>query len=211
MKIRHLPVLGCIGLVLASPVLANSIRTTPNEKRREQEAAFVKTMKVFVEAVGLNQALQPSYVCQDGREVCGQVNGNIEAFLAERPDFLKDNHNFRRAHPGSTCSYRGRSGSMHYSLHIVCYGSRLAGVHMDVRLPQGFWGNIEHNLRDVAQNYFKIHAMRIKGSHTSEEQLARNLNKWWRSYRTAFPELVPQDMPADAEKFLDRRQTASLP
>jgi hypothetical protein len=82
---------------------------------------------------------------------------------------------------------------------------------MDVRLPQGFWGKIEHNLRDVAENYFKIHALRIKGSHTSERQLARNLTKWWRSYRTAFPTLVRHDMPPNAEEFVDRRQTASLP
>jgi hypothetical protein len=201
--------LGYIGLVLASPVLANRTRT-PDETRRERDAAFVKTMKAFVEAEGLNQTLQPSYVCQNGKEVCGLVNGDVEAFMADRPDFLPDNHNFYRAHPNSTCSYRGKSGSMHYSLHVVCYGSGLAGVHIDVRLPQGFWGNVEHNLRDVGENYFKIHALRIKSSHTSELQLARNFTKWWRSYRTAFPGLVPHDIPADAEEFLSRGQTVVM-
>lgn len=202
MKIRHLPVLLNIGLVLASPLLANRPRT-PAEARREREAAFVKTMKAFVEAEGLNQALQPSFVCQNGKEVCGRVSGDIDAFLAKRPDFLPDNHNFYRAHPSSTCSYRGKSGSMHYSLHVVCYGSGLAGVHVDVRLPQGFWGTLEHNVRDVAENYFKIHALRIKSSHTNELQLARNFTKWWRSYQRAFPGLVPRDIPADAEEFLN--------
>jgi hypothetical protein len=207
MKKRHLPVLIIVGLVMASPVLANRPRT-PDETRREREAAFVKTMKAFVEAEGLGQTFQPSYVCQNGKEVCGQVNGNVEAFLAGRPDFLPDNHNFYRAHPNSTCSYRGKSGSIHYSLHIVCYGSGLAGVHIDVRLPQGFWGNLEHNVRDVAENYFKIHALRIKSSHTSELKLARNFTKWWHSYQRAFPGLAPLDIPADAEEFLNRGQTA---
>ena len=80
---------------------------------------------------------------------------------------------------------------------------------MDVRLPEGRWGNFEHNLRDVAVNYFKIYALRIKNSHTSEMKLARSFNRWWRSYHTAYPETAAQEIPTEAEELLNGQ--TSLP
>jgi hypothetical protein len=179
------------------------------EKEQEHQAAFVKTMNAFVTAEGLIGIIEPSYVCQRGTEVCGRVDGNLEELLRERPDFLPDTYNFHKAHPGSTCSYRGKSGSSHYSLHVVCYGNHMAGVHVDVRLPQGWWGSIEHNVRDVAENYFKIYVMRMKSSHTSEMQLARNFSKWWRSYQTAYPGLAARGFPREAEGVLNSQTPKS--
>jgi hypothetical protein len=179
------------------------------EKKQEQQAAFVKTMRAFVTAEGLIGTIQPSNVCQKGTEVCGPVTGNLDEFLGKRPDFMPDTYNFHKAHPGSTCSYRGKSGSSHYSLHIVCYGSDMAGVHVDVRLPQGFWGNIEHNVRDVAENYFKVYALRKKSSHTSEAKLVRKFPQWWRSYQKAYPGLVAREFPIEAEELLDGQKADS--
>lgn len=80
---------------------------------------------------------------------------------------------------------------------------------MDVRLPQGFRGRIEHNVRDVAVNYFKVYVLRIKNSHTSETRLARKFTKWWQSYQTAYPELVAREIPTEAEEILnDKKRTA---
>jgi hypothetical protein len=214
MGIRYALMIGYLALALVSPLFAGKA-TLVNEKTREQEAAFVKTMQSFIRAEGLNREIQPSYVCQKGQEVCGRITGNLEGLLRKRPDFLPDAYNFRRAHPGSTCSYRGMSGSSHYSLHIVCYGAEVAGIHIDVRLPKGFWGNIEHDVRDVAENYFKVYALRKKNSHTSETQLARNFTKWWRSYQTAYPELAAEEIPKEAEELRNglklRITKASLP
>jgi hypothetical protein len=189
MRIGHWLVIVCLTLGVGSPLFAREIRGA-DQKRQEQEAAFVKMMKAFIKAEGLGESIVLGYVCENRREVCGQANRRLEEFLRNRQDFLPDNYNFRRAHPGATCSYRGKSGSSHYSLHIICYGTDVAGVHVDVRLPQGIWGNIEHNVRDVAENYFKVYALGMRSSHTSETQLARNFTKWWRSYQTAYPELV---------------------
>jgi hypothetical protein len=214
MRIRYWLMVGYIALAPRSPLFGSEIKAV-DQKKLEQDAAFVETMKGFVRAEGLSSEIQPSYICQNGQEVCGQVTGNLEDLLRTRPDFLPDTYNFRRAHPGSTCSYRGKSGSIHYSLHIVCYGADVAGVHIDVRLPQGIWGNFEHNVRDVAENYFKIYALRKKNSHTSEIQLARNFTKWWRSYQTAYPELAAPEIPTAAAELLDgqkqKAQETSLP
>jgi hypothetical protein len=191
-----------VTVLFVLPVLAEENDYAVREKEQEDQAAFVKTMKAFVTAEGLNGIIEPGYVCQKGTEVCGRVDGDLEELLRKRPDFLPDTYNFHKAHPGSTCSYRGKSGSSHYSLHVVCYGNNLAGVHVDVRLPQGFWGSFEHNIRDVAENYFKVYAMRMKSSHTSEMQLARNFDKWWRSYQTAYPGLAAREFPREAVELL---------
>ena len=182
-------------------------------KEQQRQAAFVKTMNAFTKAENLTGSIEPTYVCQNGKEVCGPVTGNLEELLRNRPDFVPDQHNFHRAHPGSTCSYRGKSGSSsHYSLHIVCYGDNEAGVHVDVRLPQGFWGSFEHNIRDVAENYFKVHAMRMKSPHTSELRLVRNFVKWWQSYQIAYPGLVAQEFPIEASELLNgqKRKPSSM-
>jgi len=214
LRLRDWLTMGYIALSLVSPLFASAIKAS-DEKKQEQEAAFIRTMKVFVKAEGLSGEIQPSYVCQNGQEVCGHVTGNLEELLKTRPDFLPDTYNFQRAHSGSTCSYRGKSGSSHYSLHIVCYGANAAGVHIDVRLPEGLWGNFEHNIRDVAENYFNIYVLRKKNSHTSEMRLARNFTKWWRSYQTAYPELAAREIPTDAAELLNPQrqkvQKASLP
>jgi len=214
MRIGYWLMIGCIALAPGSPLFARE-RKADDEKKQGQEAAFVQTMKSFIQAEGLSGRIQPSYICQNGQEVCGQSTGNLEEFLRTRKDFLPDTYNFRRAHPGSTCSYRGKSGSSHYSLHTVCYGPDAAGVHIDVRLPEGIWGNFEHNIRDVAENYFNIYVLRKKNSHTSETQLARNFTKWWRSYQTAYPQLAAPEIPTEAlldgQKQKAQAQESSLP
>ena len=214
MRIRFWPMLLYISQALVSLLFAGELKAV-DQKKQEQEAAFVKMMRAFVKAEGLSGVIQPTYACQNGQEVCGPVSGNLEEFLKKRPDFILDTYNFQRAHLGSTCSYRGKSGSSHYSLHIVCYGAEVAGLHMDVRLPEGKWGNFEHNLRDVAENYFKVYALRIKNSHTSEMKLARSFNRWWRSYHTAYPETAAHEIPTEAEELLNGQkhtlQRSSLP
>ncbi len=197
--------ISCIVVALVSPLFAGE-KTTGNEKKQKQEAAFIKTMKAFVEAMSLDSEIQPSYVCQSGQEVCGSVTGNLEEFLKKRPDFVPDTYNFHRAHAGSTCSYRGKSGSSHYSFHIVCYGPEIAGVHMDVRFPEGLRGTFEHDVRDVAENYFKIYALRIKNSHTSEKHLARHFTKWWYPYQSAYPQLAARKIPAELGELLSSQQ-----
>lgn len=194
MRIRYWPLLVLVAHSLVSPLFASA--------KPDQQASFIKMMRGFLKAEGLDRVIEPSSVCQSGQEVCGAVSGNLKEILAKRPDFMPDSYNFQRAHPGSTCSYRGKSGSSHYSLHVVCYGPRVAGVHIDVRLPEGLWGNIEHNVRDVALNYFKVYALRIKDSHTSEMKLARKFNGWWRSYQTAYPQLASREIPTEAEELL---------
>jgi len=201
MRLRYWPILVFVAQALMSPLLASELNTV-DEKKHEQQAAFVKMMRGFIKAEGLNQFIEPSYVCQSGQEVCGRVSGNLEEVLRNRRDFMPDTYNFQRAHRGSTCSYRGKSGSSHYSLHLVCYGPEVAGVHIDVRLPEGWWGNFEHNIRDVAENYFKVYALRVKDSHTNEMKLARKFNEWWRSYHTAYPELAARGAPTEAEELL---------
>ena len=198
-------------VTLQSPLLAGEKRAgDEKEKEQEHQAIFVKTMNAFTKAESLIGSVEPSYVCQSGKEVCGPVNGNLEELLRNRPDFVPDQSNFHRAHPGSTCSYRGKSGSsVHYSLHIVCYGDNEAGVHVDVRLPQGFWGSFEHNVRDVADNYFKVHAMRMKSPHTSELRLARNFVKWWQSYQIAYPDLVAREFPIEASELATGKKRKS--
>ena len=208
MRLGYWLTIGSVAVALRSPLLDGQERVV-REKELEHQTAFVKTMKAFVTAEGLILNIQPSYVCQKGTEVCGPVNGNLEELLRKRPDFLPDRYNFHKAHTGSTCSYRGRSGSSHYSLHVVCYGSDIAGVHVDVRLPQGFWGTIEHNVRDVAENYFKFYALRMKSPHTSEMRLVRKFAKWWRSYQTAYPGLVAREFPKEAEQLLDGQKPKS--
>jgi hypothetical protein len=188
--------------VLASPLFAGELKVV-DEKKLERQAAFVKMMRGFIKAEGLNEFIKPAYICQSGQEVCGSASGNLEELLRNRMDFMPDAYNFRRAHPGSTCSYRGKSGSSHYSLHIVCYGTGVAGVHIDVRFPEGLWGNFEHDIRDVAENYFKVYALRIKSSHTSEIKLARQFNTWWRSYQSAYPQLAARAIPTEAEELLN--------
>ena len=205
MRIRFWPMLVLISQALVSSLFAGELKAV-DEKKQEQEAAFVKMMRAFVKAEGLSGVFQPNYACQNGQEVCGPVSGNLEEFLKKRPDFILDTYNFQRAHLGSTCSYRGKSGSSHYSLDIVCYGAEVAGVHMDVRLPEGKWGNFEHNLRDVAENYFKVYALRIKNSHTSEMKLARKFNSWWRSYQTAYPETAAREIPTEANELLNSQK-----
>jgi hypothetical protein len=208
MKISHQLMIGCMSIALGSTAIAGESKAA-DEKKVEEEAAFIKTMQGFVKAEGLNETIQPGYVCQSGQEVCGQVTGNLEGLLRTRPDFLPDTYNFHRGHPGSTCSYRGKSGSMHYSLHVVCYGAEVAGVHIDVSLPHGFWGKFQHNVRDVAENYFNIYFLRRKNSHTSEIQLARNFTKWWLSYQAAFPAFAAREIPTDAAELLnDQKQKA---
>src|SRR5271167_1534647 len=100
MRIRNWLMIGCMALAPVSPLFASEIKRV-DENKQEQEAAFVKTMQVFVKAEGLSEKIQPSYLCQDGQEVCGQVSGNLEELLRNRRDFLPDTYNFRRAHPGS--------------------------------------------------------------------------------------------------------------
>jgi hypothetical protein len=192
-----------ISHALVSPLFAGELKAV-DEKKQEQESAFVKMMRGFAKAEGLSGVIQPTYECQSGQEVCGPVGGDLEEFLKKRLDFVPDTYNFQRAHPGSTCSYRGKSGVSHYSLHIVCYGAEVAGVHIDVRLPEGKWGNFEHNLRDVAENYFKVYVLRIKNSHTSEMKLARSFNTWWRSYQAAYPETAADEIPTEAEELMNR-------
>ena len=80
---------------------------------------------------------------------------------------------------------------------------------MDVRLPQGFWGSIEHNVRDVAENYFKVYVLQIKSAHTSEAHLARKFTKWWQSYQTAYPELAAREIPTEAAELLNTRSIRS--
>jgi hypothetical protein len=203
--IRHGLSISGIVVTLISPLFAGG-KTIGDDKEKKQDAVFIKTMKAFVEGVGLDSKIQPGYVCQNGQEVCGPVAANFEEFLSKRPDFLSDTYNFHRAHPGSTCSYRGKSGSSHYSLHVVCYGDAIAGVHIDVRLPEGLRGTFEHNVRDVAENYFKIYALRIKNSHTSEKLLARHFSKWWYGYKSAYPQLAARDMPAELAELLNSSQ-----
>jgi hypothetical protein len=202
MSIRYWSILVLVAQALVSPLLAFE-RNAVDENKQEQQGAFVKMMRGFIKAEGLKEFIEPSYVCQSGQEVCGRVSGNLEEVLDNRPDFVPDTYNFQRAHPGSTCSYRGKSGSSHYSLHVVCYGPDVAGVHIDVRLPEGLWGNFEHNVRDVAENYFKVYALRIKDSHTNEMKLARNFQGWWRSYQTAYPEFAAREIPMEAEELLN--------
>jgi hypothetical protein len=210
MRLGYWLMIGSLAVALQSPLLAGEKRTA-GAKEQERQAAFVRTMNAFAKAEGLTGSIEPSYVCQNGSEVCGPVNGNLEDLLRQRPDFLPDQHNFHKAHPGSTCSYRGKSGSSHYSLHIVCYGNSEAGVHVDVRLPQGFWGNFEHNIRDVAENYFKVYALRMKNPHTSDIRLARNFAKWWQSYQIAYPELVARELPIEARELVAGRKPKSPP
>ena len=155
MRIRYWLMVGYMTLAPWSRLFGSEIKAV-DQKKIEEEAAFVQTMKGFVQAESLSGRIQPSYVCQNGQEVCGEVTGNLEELLKNRPDFLPDTYDFHKGHPGSTCSYRGKSGSFHYSLHVVCYGAGVAGVHVDVRLPEGFWGKFEHDVRDVAENYFKF-------------------------------------------------------
>jgi len=197
----------CLSLVLVPPLFAGEPKAVI-EKSSKPDSAFVKMMQGFVEAEDLSGILQPNHLCQNGREVCGRVNGNLEEFLRKRPDFVQDTNNFQRAHPGSTCSYRGKSGSIHYSLHIVCYGAEVAGVHVDVRLPEGSWASIEHDIRDVAENYFKVHALRMKSAHTSDLRLARNFDRWWQSYLTAYPETASIEIPTEAEEVLSSQKRA---
>lgn len=214
MRIRYWLMVGYMTLAPWSRLFGSEIKAV-DQKKIEEEAAFVQTMKGFVQAESLSGRIQPSYVCQNGQEVCGEVTGNLEELLKNRPDFLPDTYDFHKGHPGSTCSYRGKSGSFHYSLHVVCYGAGVAGVHVDVRLPEGFWGKFEHDVRDVAENYFKIYALRKKNVHTSEERLTRNFTKWWQSYQTAYPELAFPRIPTDAAELLDaqkqKAQEALLP
>src|SRR5215468_7601190 len=132
MRLRYWPILVFVAQALMSPLLASELNTV-EEKKQEQQAAFVKMMRGFIKAEGLDEFIEPSYVCQSGQEVCGPVSGDIEDVVRNRPDFMPDTYKFQRAHSGSTCSYRGRSGSSHYSLHVVCYGRHIAGVHIDVR------------------------------------------------------------------------------
>lgn len=213
MKIRYLPMLVFVAQALACPLFGGGLKT--NEKKQKQQAAFVKMMTGFIKAEGLNEFIQPAYVCQSGQEVCGPAIGNLEGLLRNRVDFMPDSYKFQRAHPGSTCSYRGKSGSSHYSLHIVCYGTGVAGVHIDVRLPEGLWGNIEHNIRDVAENYLKMYALRNKSSHTSDMKLARKFTTWWQSYHSAYPQLAAPTIPTEAEELLngprDTLQQSQLP
>ena len=215
MRLGHWLTIGSLAVALQSPLLGGSKKAV-GAKEQQRQAAFVRTMNAFTKAEGLIGSIEPSYVCQNGTEVCGPVNGNLEELLSERPDFVQDQHNFHKAHPGSTCSYRGKSGaSSHYSLHIVCYGNNEAGVHVDVRLPQGFWGNFEHNIRDVAENRFKVYAMRMKSPHTSDLRLARNFAQWWRSYQIAYPGLVARELPIDARALVagekPKSSTAAVP
>ena len=214
MRIRYWLMVGYMALAPWSRLFGSEIKAV-DQKKVEEEAAFGQTIKGFGQAESLSGRIQPSYVCQNGQEVCGQVTGNLDELLRTRPDFLPDTYNFRRAHPGSTCSYRGESGSSHYSLHIVCYGADVAGVHVDVRLPQGLWGNFVHNLRDVAENYFNAYVLRMKSSHTSETRLARNFAKWWRSYQTAYPDLAAREIPTEAQELMNgqknKAQKVSLP
>jgi len=208
MRLSYWLTIGSLALALQSPLLGVE-KGTADAKEQERQAAFVKTMNAFAKAEGLIGSIEPSYVCQSGTEVCGPVNGDLEEVLRERPDFLPDKYNFHRAHPGATCSYRGMSGSSHYSLHIVCYGSSEAGIHVDVRLPQGFWGSMEHDVRDVAENYFMVHAMRRKSEHTSELRLARNFAKWWQSYKIAYPGLAAREFPVEARDLVGGRKPKS--
>jgi hypothetical protein len=73
---------------------------------------------------------------------------------------------------------------------------------MDVRLPEGWWGNFEHNIRDVAENYFKVYVLQVKDSHTNEMKLARKFRGWWQSYQTAYPEFAAREAPTEAEELL---------
>jgi hypothetical protein len=205
MKIRHWLMWVCLSDVLVSPLFAAEPKAVVANSAKP-EVAFVKMMRGFVEAEDLSGIFQPTHVCQNGKEVCGRVKGNLVEILRKRPDFVLDTNNFQKVHPGATCSYRGRSGSSHYSLHIVCYGKEEAGVHMDVRLPEGTWGKFEHDVRDVAENYFKIHALRMKGSHTSDMKLARSFNLWWQSYQSAYPETASLEIPTEAEELLSSQK-----
>ena len=208
MRLGYWVTIASLAVALQSPLLGGEKRAA-DTKEQDRQAAFVKTMNAFAKAEGLIESVEPSYVCQNGTEVCGPVNGNLEEVLSKRPDFLPDKYNFHRAHPGATCSYRGKSGSSHYSLHIVCYGNSEAGIHVDVRLPQGFWGSIEHNIRDVAENYFKVHAMRMKSPHTSELRLARNFAKWWQSYKIAYPGLAAREFPVEGRELAGGKKPKS--
>lgn len=209
MRLGHWLTIGSLVVTLQSPLLGGP-KNAAGAKEQERQAAFIRTMNAFTKAEGLIGSIEPSYVCQNGTEVCGPANGNLDELLRYRPDFVPDQHNFHKAHPGSTCSYRGKSGSSsHYSLHIVCYGNSEAGVHVDVRLPQGFWGNIEHNIRDVAENRFKVYAMRLKNPHTSDLRLARNFTKWWCSYQIAYPGLVAREFPIEARELVTGKKSKS--
>src|SRR5580693_9219111 len=89
MRIRYWLMVGYIALAPRSPLFGSEIKAV-DQKKLEQDAAFVETMKGFVRAEGLSSEIQPSYICQNGQEVCGQVTGNLEDLLRTRPDFLPD-------------------------------------------------------------------------------------------------------------------------
>ena len=101
MRISYWLTIGSLALALQSPLLGGEKRAA-DAKKQERQAAFVKTMDAFAKAEGLIGSIEPSYVCQNGTEVCGSVNGNLEQVLSKRPDFLPDKYNFHRAHPGAT-------------------------------------------------------------------------------------------------------------
>jgi len=80
MRIAYWLMTGSIVVVLGAPLFASEIKTV-DEKKQEQAAAFVKTMKTFVRAEGLAGKIQPGYVCRNGKEVCGPTTGNLEQLL----------------------------------------------------------------------------------------------------------------------------------
>src|SRR5215468_1302975 len=94
MSIRFWPMLVYISQAVVSQALVSSLFAgelkAVDEKKQEQEAAFVKMMMAFVKAEGLSGVIQPTYACQNGQEICGPVSGNLEEFLKKRPDFILD-------------------------------------------------------------------------------------------------------------------------